>query len=148
MNTFGVPQTRSRLILSNVNLDQFIKPSAPPTLRSLINVPKGTKYLAGACYSYDRMKAGTSFAVHKPYDSQTIAYTVVSKPACFLDKNKKIIRLFTDEENLILQGFADDYLDTQRNHLTLQDARTMIANSVPVYFSRQLARAIKRYNKI
>lgn len=143
MQDYGVPQTRQRLIVSNVNLDVFIKPSQPPTLKSLLNVPKETKYIAGACYSYERMKQGTSFAMHKSYDSNTVAYTVVSQPLCFLNSRKKIIRLFTDEESLILQGLPKHYLDGIK--LTLQEKRTMIANCVPVYFSRQIARAIKKY---
>lgn len=146
LSEYGVPQTRTRLIISNLPL--VLKPKKAPTLKTMISVPRGAKYLSGASYNRDKHLAGTSFASVKPITSTTISYTIVSLPLSFLDEKKHVIRKMTENEALILQGFPAKYLDNcPEAELTKLDRFTMIANSVPVQFSTLLAKTIKRLNE-
>jgi DNA (cytosine-5)-methyltransferase 1 len=147
MTDYGVPQARKRLILSNVpNLDNLMKKRKTSALHRYLDIPSNAKYLAAPTYSKSKLIAGSSFVRLKEINDDMVPFTVVSQPALFLNRTKDIIRPLTMQENLKLQGFPASYVNVA-NGVSTQDLRTMVGNSVPVEFSKAIAKGVLEYYK-
>lgn len=143
MTDYGVPQLRKRLIISNVlDLDKRMTTKSFGSLNKYLDIPLNAKYIAAPAYSKAKLKAGSSFVSLKLISDEMIPFTVLSKPAIYLDKNKNIIRPLSMEENLKLQGFPKTYFKNATNEVPQSSLRTMVGNSVPVGFSTTIASAI------
>jgi site-specific DNA-cytosine methylase len=146
MSEYGVCQSRKRLLISNVDLRQCLPDVITPKLNQVVTVPQNTCYIANSNYAPWKLEQKSSFMTIKDYEpKRTIGYTVVSKPAWFLDKNKLPIRKFSFDDCLALQTFPPGFF--QDTSLSLQDKMQMVANSVPPIFSYVLSCAIDKHNK-
>ena len=124
MEEYNVPQTRSRVIVSNISLDN-VKKKKP----TLVKFDENIKYVENAmCKNYTMYRSIT-----EPF------YTIVSSSHYLCDKNKNRIKTISPQEMSLVQTFPKKY---QFYYKTILDYKKQIANSVPPNFAKQLLESI------
>lgn len=145
VSDYGVCQKRKRLIMSSHDIENTMKTECLDTCGSIetyIELPEGTEYVTNTTYGPNRAhneKFMPRIAKYVP--SKTISYTVIQKPNWFLGKNQVPIRAFSWHENMLLQTFPNDYIDTTTMRFKRTDLYKMVANAVPPNFAKCLAKA-------
>jgi site-specific DNA-cytosine methylase len=120
MEEYNVPQTRTRLIISNKSLENVKKKKA-----ILVNFEDKFVFIENqTCKNYTTYRNVNDFC-----------YTILSSPHYLCNESKKRIRSFTNYEMSLIQTFPKNYKFYGN---TQMDYRKQIANSVPPNFAKQI----------
>jgi DNA (cytosine-5)-methyltransferase 1 len=145
MSDYGVCQERKRFIACS---DDLVFPPAkkPKTMDMLLEVPSTARFLGngGAYATSDPTKSFYRHREKKIEAGVTVAYTVVSTPARYIDRNGKLIRRMTVEECAKLQTFPGYFLKPFYGKETKSNLYKLVANAVPPDFAYILCKAIEK----
>ena len=141
MSRYGVPQTRSRLLASNFDLEgnMAVKEASPAA--DYINIPKGGKYLGNSCICPKRW-AEQGINCHVRDLRTEPAFTITSHFHWLISAEHKLLRTLTTEENAALQTFPSQYFRCFTG--TKSALARMIGNSIPPLFAQKVAIAVAK----
>lgn len=143
VQNFQVPQSRKRLVVSNVPLSEVMNKMKIPQvlLKDVIDVPPGTRFIGNCNYTIKNMKEKSPYLSIREYiPEKTVGYTVTSCRQRFLNSKKFPIRSITLAENALLQTLPPGIEKIANN--------TMIGNAVPPKFAFFIALAVKTIQEI
>ena len=126
---YGICQNRKRVFVFNKHINLPEQQSV--FLHNILTIPRAAKYLGGSNVSASKIGRVSSISI-KPITKKTIAYTIVSKPSCYIDANYEFMRYCTLQESLKLQTFPSDFLDKFK--LTMSVKWKLVGNCIPPRF--------------